>query len=203
MTMAGEEAFANAHTAGRVCPSTTVKIVDSAGVEVGPGEPGELWARGPQITMGYLGNGEATRETYEGGFLKTGDVAVVDGEGRVCIVERIKEMIKVNGVQVAPAELEDLLLGHEKVEDVAVVGVSHESMGEVPRAFVVVKEGWKKGEELERELVEYVKVNRGARTKWLRGGVRFVESVPKSPSGKILRRLLRDRVKGEVVKAKL
>lgn len=206
-TLIGEEAYEHAHTVGRLCASTSVKIVNGEGAEVPVGVKGELLAKGPQVAMGYLNNVKATRETFdEEGYLRTGDAAVVDECGRVEIVERIKEMIKVNGVQVAPAELEDLLLGHLKVEDVAVLGVPHEFMGEVPRAYVVLKEGFRgeiEGDEgkgrVEAELMEYVKSNKGAKTKWLRGGVRFVEVVPKSPSGKILRRVLRDQAKKEEV----
>lgn len=199
-TVPGDEGYKHAHTVGKVCASTSVKIVDENGKEVPVGETGELWAKGPQVTMGYLGNVKATRETFDSeGYLHTGDVARIDADGRVEIVERIKEMIKVNGVQVAPAELEDLLLGHGKVEDVAVLGVPHEFMGEVPRAFVVLRERYR-GEDggvVEGELVEYVKRNRGAKTKWLRGGVQFIDTVPKSPSGKILRRVLREKYRAQ------
>lgn len=209
VTVLGEDSYENAHTVGRVCASTTIKIVDERGEEVAPGMPGEMLVRGPQVTMGYLGNEKATAETFEldadgGRWLRTGDVATVDEYGRVTITDRIKEMIKVNGVQVAPAELEDLLMGHPKVEDVAVLGVAHELLGEVPKAFVVLKQAHRaeavteKGRaEAEAELVVYVKKNRGAKAKWLGGGVKFVESVPKSPSGKILRRVLKDQEKRE------
>lgn len=213
VTVIGDEGYEHAHTVGRVCASTAIKIVGEDGAEVAAGAPGELLVMGPQVTMGYLGNAKATAETYEvdadgGRWLRTGDVATVGEDGRVVITDRIKEMIKVNGVQVAPAELEDLLLGHEKVEDVAVLGVPHEYMGEVPRAFVLLKEPYRASvvaeegrAEVERDLVEYVKRSRGAKTKWLRGGVKFVESVPKSPSGKILRRVLRDQEKKEAERA--
>ncbi|KAI5840846.1 hypothetical protein DFP73DRAFT_482103, partial [Morchella snyderi] len=205
-TLPEDTHFKHGHKVGKLCASTQVKIVDENGAEVPRGQPGELLAKGPQVTMGYLDNEKATKETYDSeGWLHTGDVAVIDDDGHVEIVERIKEMIKVNGVQVAPAELEDLLLGHPKVEDVAVLGVPHEMMGEVPRAYVVLKTGVKQ-DRVEEELMEYVKKSRGAKDKWLRGGVRFIESVPKSPSGKILRRILREKAKTEdkvVEKAKL
>lgn len=209
VTVMGEDSYDHAHTVGRVCASTTIKIVDEHGNEVAPGMSGEMLVKGPQVTMGYLGNAKATAETFEFDaagerWLRTGDVATVDVHGRVTITDRIKEMIKVNGVQVAPAELEDLLLGHPKVEDTAVLGVPHELLGEVPKAFVVLKQAnqaevmTEKGRaEVEAELVAYVKSNRGAKAKWLGGGVRFVESVPKSPSGKILRRVLKDQEKKE------
>lgn len=209
VTVIGEDSYEHAHTVGRVCASTTIKIVDEQGAEVAAGMPGEMLVKGPQVAMGYLNNERATAETFEldaagGRWLRTGDVATVDENGRVTITDRIKEMIKVNGVQVAPAELEDLLLGYSKVEDVAVLGVPHEFMGEVPKAFVVLKQAHQteilteKGRgEVEEELVAYVKRSRGAKSKWLRGGVRFVESVPKSPSGKILRRVLKDQEKKE------
>lgn len=185
--------YEHAHKVGSICASTEVKIVDEDGRELGLNQPGELLARGPQITMGYLGNERATRETFDGaGWLHTGDQAMVDAEGMVTITDRIKEMIKVKGIGVAPAELEDLLLGHERVEDVAVLGVSDEYAGERPKAYVVLKTG--EGEEgVGREILAYVK-ERKVRHKWVKEA-EFIDVIPKSASGKILRRLLRDRAK--------
>ncbi|KAL7267604.1 hypothetical protein RUND412_009804 [Rhizina undulata] len=203
-TLPGDCGYRWAHTVGSICASTTVKIVDNNGNEVPLGEPGEILAKGPQVVMGYLNNPAATASTIDAsGYLHTGDLGSIDANGMIMIRDRLKEMIKVKGIPVAPAELEDLLLGHPLVEDCAVLGVPDEYAGEVPRAFVVTKKGLTEQEKLETErvLVGYVqeKVNRA---KWLKGGVEFLESVPKSASGKILRRVLRDRF-GKGKKARL
>ena len=184
-----------AHAVGTICASTEVKIVDLDGKELGVGEPGEILAKGPQIVMGYLNNPKATAETFDkDGFLHTGDQAFIDEKGLITITDRIKEMIKVKGIGVAPAELEDLLLGHPAVEDVAVMSKQDEYSGEKPKAFVVAKDRKQAGEALGRELIAYVKEKK-VRHKWL-SEVEFVEEIPKSASGKILRRVLRDMKKG-------
>jgi len=114
--------FKYARTGGTLVANTSVKIVDEKGNMVGVGQKGEILAKGPQIVMGYFKNEKATKDAFdEEGFLRTGDEGSVDGEGFIMIHDRIKEMIKVKGIQVAPVELEDLLLSHEKVEDCAVV----------------------------------------------------------------------------------
>ena len=169
-----------------------------SGREMGYNEPGEIWARGPQIAMGYLKNPTATAESFDqDGFLHTGDVGAVDEENFIRITDRIKEMIKVKGVAVAPAELEDLLLGHPDVNDAAVVGIRDDYAGERPKAFVVLKQGrqeqWR---EMGRLLMAYVQEKK-IRPKWVQE-VEFLDVVPKSPSGKILRRLLRQREKDGV-----
>ena len=184
-----------AHSVGTVCASTEVKIVDEQGQELGVGQAGELLARGPQITMGYLDNEEATSDTYDkDGFLHTGDQAVIDEKGIVTITDRLKEMIKVKGIAVAPAELEDLLLGHPNVEDCAVLGIKDDYSGEKPKAYVVAKdvEG---NDELGKKLLKYVK-DKKVRHKWLKE-VEFTDQIPKSASGKILRRILRDKAAGK------
>jgi 4-coumarate--CoA ligase len=195
--------FKYAHAVGTICASTTVKIVKEDGTEAGVGEAGEILAKGPQIVMGYLNNEKATRETFdEEGYLHTGDQGSIDEFGVVTILDRIKELIKVKGIGVAPAELEDLLLGHDKVEDVAVLGIQDEYSGEVPKAYIVPKAGEEGGQELGRELISYVRQKK-VRYKAVRE-VEFIDAIPKSASGKILRRLLRDRersgVHGVVVK---
>ncbi|KAI9150801.1 CoA ligase [Paramyrothecium foliicola] len=186
-----------AHKVGTVVASTVVKIVDpETGKELGVGEAGEIWAKGPQVTMGYLDNPKATAETYDkDGFLHTGDIGSFDEEGFLSITDRLKELIKVKGVGVAPAELEDLLLGHPAVKDVAVCGIADERAGERPKAFVVLADSHlsdpvKAGQ----TLIEFSKANK-ARPKWL-GEVEIVQEIPKSPSGKILRRKFRNRPKG-------
>jgi acyl-CoA synthetase (AMP-forming)/AMP-acid ligase II len=168
-------------TVGTLLPGTSARVVDP-----GSGEDaveGELWVRGPQVMAGYSGDPVATAATLVDGWLRTGDVARVEG-GVFRIVDRLKELIKYKGYQVAPAELEALLLGHPEVLDVAVVGVPHAEGGEAPKAFVVVE-----GDVDAEALMAWV-ADRVAPYKKVRA-VEFVEEIPKSPSGKILRRLLR------------
>ncbi|KAK5168821.1 uncharacterized protein LTR77_006130 [Saxophila tyrrhenica] len=181
-----------AHSVGTIVSSTTVKIVKEDGTEGGIGEPGEIFAKGPQIVMGYLNNEQATKDTFDAdGFLHTGDQGSIDEEGVITILDRIKEMIKVKGIGVAPAELEDLLLGHEKVEDVAVLGIQDEWAGEVPKAYIVPQSGYEGNQALGRELIAYVREKK-VRYKAVKE-IEFATEIPKSASGKILRRVLRDQ----------
>ncbi len=128
---------------GTVIPNTQVRLVDpDTGDDAGPGERGELWARGPQVTGGYFGNAGATAATIDDdGWLHTGDVAVADDDGHFYIVDRLKELIKVNGFQVAPAELEARLLEHDAIVDAAVIGIPDDEAGERPKAFIVTAPG--------------------------------------------------------------
>ena len=189
--------FQYAHAVGTICASTSVKIMKEDGTEGKIGEPGEIWAKGPQIVMGYLNNEKATKETFdEDGYLHTGDQGSINEAGLITITDRIKEMIKVKGIGVAPAELEDLLLGHNKVEDVAVLGIPDDYSGEVPKAYIVPKSGEEGGDALGRELLKYVRENKSRDKKVME--VEFTDEIPKSASGKILRRVLRDKErKGE------
>ncbi|KAI1635951.1 hypothetical protein F4809DRAFT_650811 [Biscogniauxia mediterranea] len=196
--------YKNGHKVGVIVSSTEVKFIKEDGSEAGVGEPGEICARGPQIVMGYLNNESATREAFDAdGFLHTGDQGVIDAEGFITITDRIKEMIKVKGIGVAPAELEDLLLGHEKVEDCAVLAIPDERAGERPKAYVVLKKGNKADQETGQEIIAYVEKNK-VRHKWIKE-IEFVDEIPKSASGKILRRVLRDQArkgtKGVLVRA--
>lgn len=180
-----------AHSVGTVCASTSVRILKEDGTLGGLKEPGEILAKGPQVVMGYLNNDKATRETFDSdGYLHTGDQGMIDEEGVVHILDRIKEMIKVKGIGVAPAEMEDLLLGHDKVEDVAVLGVEDEYSGELPKAYIVLKQGVSRGDAVGRELLKYVQEKK-VKHKWVKE-VEFIDEIPKSASGKILRRILRD-----------
>jgi acyl-CoA synthetase (AMP-forming)/AMP-acid ligase II len=185
--------FKYATSAGKLCANTIAKIVDleDPTKELGPNQLGELWAKGPQVSsMGYLDNPQATAETFDAdGFFHTGDVGRFDSEGFLYIEDRIKEMIKVRGQQVPPAELEDALLGHAAVEDCAVLGIPDDYSGEKPKAYVVLKPGQVASEELGRQLLRWVQA-RKSRYKWLRE-VEFTDSVPKSPTGKLLRRVLK------------
>lgn len=205
-TPLGEQGgFARARTVGTLVGSTEVKLVKEDGGEAGVNEPGEIWARGPQVVMGYLDNEEATREAFDrDGFLHTGDQGVIDAEGFITITDRIKELIKVKGVGVAPAELEDLLLGHPKVEDCAVLATADERAGERPKAYIVLKPGNEASQAVWLDILQFVQ-QRKARVKWIRE-LEFTDEIPKSASGKVLRRVLRDREKrgaqnGVVVKS--
>lgn len=176
-----------AATGGMLVANTVAKVIslDDPTRTLGPNETGEICARGPQIAMGYLNNENATAETFQDGFFHTGDVGHIDDEGLLHIEDRIKEMIKVKGQQVAPAELEDLLLGNEFVEDVAVLGIPDDYSGERPKAVVVLKAHVSSSETLARELMAFVKEKK-VRYKWL-VELEFQDSIPKSPTGKLLR----------------
>lgn len=173
---------------GPLVPNTEARLVDvTTGDDAAPGEPGELWVRGPQIMKGYYRNADATRGMMlDGGWLRTGDIARLDEEGWLYIVDRAKELIKYKGLQVAPAELEAVLLSHPLIADAAVIGVPDEEAGEVPKAFVVTK-----GEITAEQIQEFV-ASQVAPYKKVRR-IEFVEAIPKSPSGKILRRVLREQ----------
>lgn len=187
-------------TIGVLLPDTDAKLVDDDGNEItAEGEGGELCLRGPQMLMGYWKNEAATRESKEpNGFFHTGDVAVWKrddlGRQRVWIVDRKKELIKVKGLQVAPAELEAVLLESSDVADAAVVGIRFEVDGEEwPRGYVVLQ-GERKGHVTEKDIQAFV-AGKVAKHKWLKGGVKFVEEVPKLPSGKIMRKVMKDTAK--------
>ena len=176
----------------------TAKYISPEGKELGPGEPGELWLKGPNVFKGYLKNEPATRDAItRDGFFKTGDVGYQDKHNNFYITDRVKELIKYKGFQVAPAELEGKLMDHPDIDDVAVIGVEdREQHTEVPRAYVVSAKGGKAGEADAREIVKWME-GKVASHKRLRGGVRFVEEVPKSAAGKILRRILKEKAKQE------
>jgi acyl-CoA synthetase (AMP-forming)/AMP-acid ligase II len=175
---------------GYAIPNVECRLVDpDSGRDVGPGERGELWVRGPNVMAGYLDDPGSTAETLDAdGFLHTGDVATVDEKGYFRIVDRVKELIKYKGYQVPPAELEALLLTHDDVADAAVIGVLDPEGEEVPKAFVVVREGAALTAD---DVMAYV-AERLAPYKKVRV-VEFVDAIPKSASGKILRKDLRAR----------
>jgi acyl-CoA synthetase (AMP-forming)/AMP-acid ligase II len=179
---------------GTTAPNTECKLVDPAsGDELGPNQEGELWVRGPQVMVGYLNNLEATARTIDDeGWLHTGDIGYADEDGHFYIVDRMKELIKYKGFQVAPAELEAVLLSHPNIADAAVIPCADEEAGEVPKAFVVLS-----GEATAEEIMDFV-AERLAPHKKIRF-VEFIAQIPKSASGKILRRVL---VEQERAKAK-
>ncbi|XP_033736375.1 LOW QUALITY PROTEIN: 4-coumarate--CoA ligase 1-like [Pecten maximus] len=178
-------------TTGRLLPNTMAKVVNpETGAELGTGESGELVFKGPQIMKGYLNNQQATDDMIKNGWLYSGDVGHVQENGCIVITDRLKELIKYKGFQVPPAELEDLLLKLPGIQDAAVIGIPDEAAGELPRAYVVSKLDQTLTEE---EVCKFVEENVSGYKK-LRGGVQFLEEIPKSPSGKILRRVLRDEL---------
>ena len=185
---------------GWTVPNSESKIVDpetGAEIEVlaeGLSETGELWFKGPNVMAGYLNNERATRETIDDdGFLHTGDLARVDATGCVYIVDRLKELIKYKGYQVPPAELEALLLTHPGIADAAVIGVHDPESGEeVPKAFVVRQPGTDRTADLTAEEIMAFVAGQVAPYKKVRQ-VEFIEAVPKSAAGKILRKELRTR----------
>jgi acyl-CoA synthetase (AMP-forming)/AMP-acid ligase II len=165
--------------------STESKIVDVlTGAELGPGEQGEICVRGPQVMKGYLKRPDATAAMIEpDGWLHTGDIGYVDNDGYFYVVDRLKELIKYKGLQVAPAELEALLITHPAIADAAVIPSPDEEAGEVPKAFVVLK-----APITAEEIMAYV-AERVAPYKKIRR-LAIIDQIPKSPSGKILRRVL-------------
>ena len=212
-TQPWDEWYTSVGSVGKMFPNLTAKYMSPEGTELGAGEAGELWLAGPNVFKGYWKNEEATRDAIVEAdglrYFKTGDVGFQDENHNFFITDRVKELIKYKGFQVAPAELEGKLMDHPKINDVAVIGVQdHEQHTEIPRAYVLhAKLGGKAGDqetglptrEAEKdaeEIVQWVQSTM-ANHKRLRGGVRFIDEIPKSASGKILRRLLKERAKKE------
>jgi len=179
-----------AGTVGVTVSNTETRIVDpESGEDLGIDQDGEIWVRGPQVMVGYLNNQEATDDTIDNdGWLHTGDIGRIDSDGHLAVVDRLKELIKYNGFQVPPAELEDLLLSHPDVVDVAVIGVPDEKVGELPKAFITPRPGT---QPTISDIQDFV-ADQVASYKQIRL-VELIDEIPKSASGKILRRLLRDR----------
>jgi acyl-CoA synthetase (AMP-forming)/AMP-acid ligase II len=178
---------------GPTLPNMESKIVDiMTGAALGPNQQGEIWVRGLNIMKGYLNNPEATAQTIDtDGWLHTGDIGYADDDGYFYVVDRVKELIKYKGLQVAPAELEAVLLSHPAIADAAVIPSPDEEAGEVPKAFVVLTSPF-----AAEEIIAFV-AERVAPHKKIRR-VEIVDSIPKSPSGKILRWLLVERERESV-----
>ncbi|MEM6709296.1 MAG: AMP-binding protein [Pseudomonadota bacterium] len=177
-------------TSGVTASNTETRIVDpETSEDQGVGDRGELWVRGPQVMQGYLNNSTATAETVDAdGWLHTGDIAIIDEHHHMTIVDRMKELIKFKGFQVAPAELEALLITHPKIADVAVIGVPDDEAGELPKAFVTTPPGEtvtldEVQELVSAHLVSYKQIRQ----------LEIIDAIPKSASGKILRKDLRTR----------
>ena len=180
-------------SSGITIPNTECRLVDEDGNDQGVDGEGELWVRGPQVMKGYLNNPEATAATIDAdGWLHTGDVARIDADGHTYIVDRVKELIKYKGFQVPPAELEALIVTHPAVADVAVIGIPDVEAGELPRAYIVLKPGAEAtASEIQSFVAEHVATYKHIRQ------VVFIDQIPKSASGKILRRFLRDQAREE------
>ena len=190
---AGEQTFvedekAKLGSVGVCVPNTECKIIDiDGGAELGCDEKGELCFRGPQVMKGYLNRPEATSSTIDSdGWLHTGDVGYADSEGNFFIVDRVKELIKYKGFQVAPAELEAVLLTHHAISEAAVIPKPDEEAGEVPKAFIVLRSP-ATAEEISTFVAERVAPHKRIRE------IEFIEMIPKTQSGKILRRVLVQR----------
>ncbi|HEX6384559.1 MAG TPA: 4-coumarate--CoA ligase family protein [Anaerolineae bacterium] len=184
----------NRASIGPPIPNTEVMVVDiETGEPLGPDQNGEIWIRGPQVMKGYLNNPDATAATIdEDGWLHTGDIGYADEDGNFYIVDRLKELIKYKGYQVAPAELESLLLSHPAVADAAVIPSPDEEAGEVPKAYIV-----RKAELTADEIMVWVAERVSPQKKIRR--VEFVDQVPKSLSGKILRRVLVEQERAQTM----
>lgn len=175
---------------GCCVPNTLTRIVDpESGEDCGPGQAGEVWIKGPQVMIGYHNRPEATASMIQDDWLRTGDLGSVDADGYLFIHDRLKELIKVKGFQVAPAELEAELLRLPGVADAAVIGLPDDEAGERPFAFVVRQPG---SDISDQAILEALRPRLASYK--LPSAVSFIETVPKSPSGKILRRVLRDRI---------
>ncbi|XP_062532101.1 luciferin 4-monooxygenase isoform X2 [Bombyx mori] len=174
---------------GTPAPGMKIKVLDiESGEKLGVEQEGELWIKTPLRMKGYMGDKAASDALFDGeGYVRTGDIGYYDKDGFFYIVDRLKELIKYKGFQVAPAELEALLLQHSGVADAGVVGLPDELAGELPIAFVVPQPN---SNVTEKELIEYV-ASKLSPAKHLRGGVIFINEIPKNASGKILRRELR------------
>ncbi|KAL4895113.1 hypothetical protein BDV59DRAFT_211916 [Aspergillus ambiguus] len=191
---------ASCGSVGKLFAGTEARLVDpNTGKDVEPGQEGELWVRGPQVMMGYCNDPTSTKATFSDGWLKTGDIMRVDADGNFWVTDRLKEMIKYKGFQIAPSELEDMLLRHDDVTDAAVCAVYDDAQAtEVPLAYVsVTPEKANLRENEVQEILDNIRQwmdSRVAGYKKLRGGVFHLQTLPKNPTGKILRRLLPAKV---------
>lgn len=172
---------------GKLLNNLEAKVVNlETGECCGPGEEGELYIKGPNVMSGYYNNEEATKEVFKDGWFHTGDVVCYDSEGWFYIVDRIKDMMKVKGYQVSPSELEDVIREVPGVLDVAIIGVHDDRLGEAPKAFIV-----RKSVDLEADTIHSYMEDKVAPYKKLAGGIVFLQELPKSPAGKVLRKELK------------
>ncbi|KAJ8583879.1 acetyl-CoA synthetase-like protein [Rhizopogon salebrosus TDB-379] len=199
-------------SAGQLLPGIIGRVEKPDGTLADFDEPGELVVKTQSLALGYANNEKATKETFIDGWLRTGDEVKMNRRGEIVVLDRLKEMLKVRGFQVAPAELEGCILDHPDVTDTCVVGIPDDYSGELPLAFVVlrptiaqrVKEDPRVADDVKASIMKHVADNKVAYKK-LAGGVELIDVIPKNPSGKLLRRVLRDKARGmrAVAKAKL
>jgi acyl-CoA synthetase (AMP-forming)/AMP-acid ligase II len=194
----GSLAIVKPGSVGEAIKGVYAKVIDENGKTLGLHKSGELCFKGDRIMKGYINDPKATSESIDkDGWLHSGDIGYYDEDRQFFIVDRLKELIKYKAFQVAPAEIEALLLSNPKVKDCGVIGIPDEESGELPLAFVVKQPG---ATLTEGEVKKFIEEN-ASKPKWLRGGVKFIDQIPKNPSGKILRREL--RLLHESTKAKL
>ncbi|KAL5274045.1 hypothetical protein ACFFRR_000666 [Megaselia abdita] len=181
---------------GIVTPGVYIKVIDLVtGEALGPNMKGEICIAGNCVMKGYVHDANSTKSLIKDGWIHTGDIGYYDNDYMFFVVDRIKELIKYKGYQVPPAEIEGILLQHPKIADAAVIGKDDVEAGELPTAFVV-----RDGEITQQEIMDYV-AGKVSPVKRLRGGIVFVDSIPKNENGKILRRILREKLNG--IKSKL
>ncbi|KAK7691688.1 hypothetical protein QCA50_005088 [Cerrena zonata] len=199
-----DDCFRKAGSVGRLLPNLEGRVVLENGEDAPQGQPGELWVRGPSIMKGYWNNPESTKNSITSdGWYKMGDIVIMDEEGFIYVVDRLKELIKYKGFQVPPAELEDVLIQHPEIADAGVVGIySEQEVTEVPRAYIVRKPTSKSDPaQVAKEIQSWME-SRVAKHKYLRGGVVVIDAIPRSAAGKMLRRELREMAKTEMQKTK-
>lgn len=189
MNMPGNTKYASVGLPASATRCKIVAVDDVKGVGLPANQSGEIWVKGPQNMLGYYNNQEATDEILLDGWIRTGDIGHYDDEGFFYVTDRLKELIKVKGFQVAPAELEEILRSHPDISDAAVVGIPHDRNGEAPRAFLVKQPDSQVNEDeikkfVAKHVVEY---------KHLVGGVQFLDTIPKNTTGKILRREIKEK----------
>ncbi|CAL1695176.1 unnamed protein product [Somion occarium] len=197
-----DKKYGSLGSGGQIMPGVTMRVVKEDGTLAKLGESGELYVKTPAMALGYFNNEEATRETFINGWVRTGDIVYFNDEGEVFVIDRIKELMKVKGFQVAPAELEGHLFTNPLVGDTCVVPIPDEYSGEVPLAFVVpsktaldrVKKCPEEADTIKAEIVKFVADNK-VYYKRLAGGVEFIDAIPRNPSGKLLRRVLREKAR--------
>lgn len=188
--------------AGQLLPGIVGRVEKPDGTLADFDEPGELVVKTQALALGYANNLEATKETFVDGWLRTGDEVKMNRKGEIVVLDRLKEMLKVRGFQVAPAELEGCILDHPDVTDTCVVGIQDDYSGELPLAFVVlcpeaikrVEESPQAADKIKASIMKHVADNKVGYKK-LAGGVEFIDVVPKNPSGKLLRRVLRTKAR--------
>ncbi|KAJ7226306.1 phenylacetyl-CoA ligase [Mycena rebaudengoi] len=186
---------------GHLLPGFAARVVKIDGTLAKPGESGELYVRGPSLALYYANNEKISKETFVDGWVRSGDKVFFDNNHELHIVDRIKDFIKVGGYQVSPTELEARIFTNPDVVECSVIPVPHEFHGEVPKAYVVLREAAlerikhdpRESDNIKAALIQDIADNK-IKYKWLTGGVEFIDSIPKTPSGKVLRRVLRAKL---------